>query len=110
MVHSSWGDWDKTPNGGMTSTSFSYPVYQLLRRQNHDLQDLFAFKNVGRVNVTAAGEAEVVQADLVSGNFYEQMGVRPQLGRPIEPSDDEKPGASPVAVISDGYWTRRFNR
>jgi predicted permease len=52
----------------------------------------------------------VLQADLVSGNFYEQMEVRPQLGRPIEPADDEKPGGSPVAVISDGYWTRRFNR
>jgi predicted permease len=38
------------------------------------------------------------------------MEVRPQLGRPIEPADDDKPGASPVAVISDGYWTRRFNR
>ncbi len=109
VVHSSWGDWDQTPEG-MTSTSFSYPVYQLMRKQNHELEDLFAFKNIGRVNVTAEGEAEVLQADLVSGNFYEQMQVRPQLGRPIEPADNDKPGESPVALISDGYWTRRFNR
>ena len=109
VVHSSWGNWENT-SSGVTSTSFSYPVYQLLRKQNLELEDLFAFKNVGRVNVTAEGEAEVLQADLVSGNFYEQMGVRPQVGRPIEPADDDKPGASPVAVISDGYWTRRFNR
>ncbi len=109
VVHSSWGDWDKTPNG-VTSTSFSYPVYQLMRKQNHQLADLFAFKNLGRMNVTVDGEAEVVQGDLVSGNFYQQMGVEPQLGRAIGPADDEKPGASPVATISDGYWTRRFNR
>ena len=109
VVHSSWGDWDKTANG-VTSTSFSYPVYQLMRKQNHQLADLFAFKNVGRMNVTVDGEAEVVQGDLVSGNFYEQMGVQPQLGRAIGPVDDEKPGTSPVATISDGYWTRRFNR
>jgi len=109
VVHSSWGDWEKTPNG-VTSTSFSYPVYELMRKQNHELSDLFAFKNVGRMNVTVDGEAEVVQADLVSGNFYEQMEVRPQLGRAILPADDEKPGGSPVATISDGYWTRRFNR
>jgi predicted permease len=109
VVHSSWGDWQKTADG-VTSTSFSYPVYQVMRKQNHELEDLFAFKNLGRVNVTANGEAEVVQGDLVSGNFYEQMKVRPQLGRPIEPADDEKPGGSPVATISDGYWTRRFNR
>jgi hypothetical protein len=108
-VHSSWGNWDKTADG-VTSTSFSYPVYQLLQKQNHELGDLFAFKNLGRVNVTAEGEAEVVQADLVSGNFYEQMEVRPQLGRALLPADDEKPGGSLVATISDGYWTRRFNR
>jgi predicted permease len=109
VVHSSWGEWDKTA-GGVDSTSFSYPVYQLMRKQNHELADLFAFKNLGRVNATVDGDAEVVQADLVSGNFYEQMSVRPQLGRGIEPVDDEKPGGSPAAVISDGYWTRRFNR
>jgi len=109
VVHSSWGDWDKTVDG-VTSTSFSYPVYQLMRKQNRALADLFAFKNLGRVNVTVDGEAEVVQGDLVSGNFYEQMEVRPQLGRPIVPADDEKVGGSPVVVISDGYWTRRFNR
>jgi predicted permease len=109
VVHSSWGDWDKNSEG-VTSTSFSYPVYQQMRKQNHALEDLFAFKNLGRMNVTVDGEAEVVQGDLVSGNFYEQMEVRPQLGRAIGPVDDEKVGGSPVAVISDGYWTRRFNR
>jgi hypothetical protein len=86
VVHSSWGDFDRTKNG-VGSTSFSYPVYQILRKQNHALEDLFAFKNLGRVNVTAEGEAEVVQADLVSGNFYEQMGVHPQLaGRLSHPT------------------------
>jgi predicted permease len=109
VVHSSWGDWEKTADG-VTSTSFSYPVYQQMRKQNHALADLFAFKNLGRMNVTVDGEAEVVQGDLISGNFYEQMEVRPQLGRAILPADDEKVGGSPVAVISDGYWTRRFNR
>lgn len=108
-VHSSWGDWDKTEGGGVTSTSFSYPVYELLRKENQQLADLFAFKNIGRVNVTADGEAEILQADLISGNFYQQMEVQPQLGRAIGPADD-KEGVSPVAVISDGYWMRRFNR
>jgi predicted permease len=109
VVHSSWGDWDKTADG-VTSSSFSYPVYLQMWKQNHALTDLFAFKNVGRMNVTVDGEAEVVQGDLVSGNFYEQMEVQPQLGRAIGPADDEKPGGSPVATISDGYWKRRFSR
>jgi predicted permease len=107
-VHSSWGDWDHTPKG-VVSTSFSYPVYQLLRRQNHEVADLFAFKNLGRLNVTVNGQAEVVQGDLVSGNFYQQMEVEPQLGRAIGPGDD-RAGAPPVAVISDSYWASRFDR
>jgi predicted permease len=107
-VHSEWGDESSTASGTI-GTSFSYPVYELLRKENHDLADLFAFKNLGRVNVTVNGEAEVVQGDLVSGNFYRQMEVQPQMGRAIGPADD-KVGAAPVALISDGYWTRRFNR
>jgi predicted permease len=108
IVHSSWGEFLSTPDGS-GSTSFSYPVYEQLQRQNHDLGELFAFKNLGRLNVTVNGEAEVVNGDLVSGNFYEQMQVQPQQGRAISPSDDVA-GATPVAVISDSYWERRFNR
>jgi predicted permease len=110
IVHSEWGDMHRTADGqGSASTSFSYPVYQQMRSQNRDLGELFAFKNLGRLNVTVDGEAEVLQADLVSGNFYEQMQVNPQQGRAIAPSDDQS-GAAPVAVISDGYWEHRFNR
>ena len=108
-VHSMWGNWDSTPKG-VTSTSFSYPVYQALRKENRSLQDIFAFKDAGRVNVTVDGEAEVVQSELVSGNYYQQLRVGPQLGRVIGAEDDAKPGISPVIVISDSYWTRRFGR
>jgi predicted permease len=107
-VHSMWGDWDNT-NGQITSTSLSYPVYQHLRAANHQLFDLFAFKDVGRMNVTVDGNAEVVQGEMVSGNYYEQLDVRPQLGRAIQPYDDQS-GSTPVVVISDGFWARRFGR
>ncbi|UWZ82603.1 ABC transporter permease [Occallatibacter riparius] len=108
IVHSSWGEFHSTPDGS-GSTSFTYPVFEQMRRQNHDLGDLFAFKNLGRLNVSVDGEAEVLQGDLVSGNFYQQMQVQPQQGRAISPSDDTA-GATPVAVISDAYWQHRFNR
>jgi predicted permease len=107
-VHAMWGDWG--PGGeGTISTSFSYPVYEELRRQNRNLSDLFAFKDTGRMDVTIDGQAEVAQSELVSGNYYQQMGVRTQLGRGIEERDDRE-GAAPAITISDGYWTRRFNR
>jgi MacB-like periplasmic core domain len=108
-VHSMWGNWDSSSKG-VTSTAFSYPVYQVLRQENRSLEDIFAFKDAGRMNVTVDGQAEVVQSELVSGNYYQQLEVKPQLGRLIGPEDDAKPGASPVVVISDSYWTRRFGR
>ena len=44
----------------------------------------------------------------VSGNFFPVLGVKPLLGRLFTPADDVTPGGHPVAVLSYGYWTRRF--
>jgi len=110
IVQSSWGDFDQTPDGKWLSTSFSYPVYQLLRRHNHALQDIFAFKPYGRMTATVDNKAEVVTSEMVSGNYYRGMDVRPVLGRAIVDSDDAAVGSGPVVVISYPYWTRRFGR
>jgi predicted permease len=115
-LHSFWGDYYKTPDGRSITHSFSYPVYQLMRQQNRAkpvLDDLFAFKELGdydRLTVTVDGHADTVTGQLVSGNFYQQLGVQPALGRAIQPSDDAAPGSGPVAVISDGLWARLFGR
>src|SRR5437773_4890012 len=45
---------------------------------------------------------------MVSGNYFGTLGVQPFLGRLIGPEDDRTPGAHPVAVLSYGYWQRRF--
>jgi predicted permease len=110
VVHATWGELDPIPGGGQRYTSFSYPVYQQLRRDNHVLQDIFAFKELGRTNVTVDGNAQAVQLELVSGNLYEQMQVKPAIGRAILPSDDGTPSTGAVAVISDGFWQRSFGR
>ncbi len=54
--------------------------------------------------------AERSSVQLVSGEFFQAMRQRAQLGRLIEPRDNAEAGASPVMVISDGYWARRFQR
>ena len=110
VAHSVWGDWDTLPGGKVSSTSFPYPVYLQLRQQNRALQDLFAFKDVGRLTVTVNGEAGVVQGEMVSGNYYQSLDVRTALGRPIQPSDDASPGSGAVVVVSDGFWTTHFGR
>ncbi len=109
-VHSSWGSMYPLPGGKRLYDSFSYPVYQQLRKDNKVLQDIFGFKDLGRANVTVDGSAQAVQLELVSGNFYEQMQVRPALGRAILPSDDGAPGTGAVLTISDGFWQRSFGR
>ena len=115
-LHSFWGDFYKTSDGRTMTHSFSYPVYQLMRQQNLAkpvLEDLFAFKDLGdyqRLTATFDGHANIVTGELVSGNFYQQLGVEPVLGRAIQPSDDTAPGSGPVAVISDGLWARLFGR
>ena len=101
-----WGLSDNLPDG-IAAASFSYPVFEHLRRDNHVLEDLFAFKDVGRVNATIDGNAQILQGELVSGNFFDQLHVVPQLGRPILPSDDLM-GAPSVALISAELWGRAF--
>ncbi len=108
-VHSIWGDYDPLPGGLRASTAFSYPAYLELRAQNRVLGDLFAFKFTG-MNATVRGEAQRVQTEMVSGNYYAVLGVKPQLGRAIQASDDLVPGQGAVAVISDGLWARQFGR
>jgi predicted permease len=106
---SGWGEWTPAPGGGTMAPIFSYPMYQQLKAENHELGDLVAFKD-DSMNATVHGDAQRAVVILVSGNFYEQMQVRVQLGRPIEPSDDVQSGAGAVVVISDGLWTRKYGR
>jgi len=108
-VHSMWGQFDSTPEGGTTSSAFSYPAYRELRAHNPAMLDLFAFKP-DSMNATIRGTARRVQTEMVSGNYYAGLGVRPELGRVIQPSDDAAPGAGTVAVISYGLWEREFGR
>ena len=92
----------------LSSTGLSYPVYEQLRAQNTVLGDLLAFHDTA-ANATVGGNAERVRLHEVSGNYYEVLGVRAQIGREIRPSDDV-PGSPAVAMISDAFWTREFAR
>jgi predicted permease len=101
-----WGISDNMPEG-IGAASFSYPAFEQLRRDNHVLEDLFAFKDVGRMNATIGGNAQIVQGELVSGNYFDQIQAQPQIGRPILAPDD-RIGAPTVAVISADFWQRAF--
>jgi len=109
IVESLWG-WYEDGSWGLRSTSFSWPVYQQLRRENHSLADLFAFKNFGRMVATLDGHPEAVNVEMISGNYYSSLEVKPQMGRAIEDSDDGAVGSGPVATISAAFWATHFGR
>ena len=98
-------------NGQLSSDSdasvFSYPMYRDLRDRNPVFDGLIA-RTGASANLIFNGQAERADAELVSGNFFPVLGVKPVLGRLFTASDDVTPGGHPVAVLSYGYWTRRF--
>ena len=108
-VHSVWGDYEPLPGGLRTSTSFSYAAFEQLRAENRVLEDLFAFKRTA-MNATIHGTAQRIRGEMVSGNYYAQLGIEPVLGRGIIAADDDDAGRGLVAVISYGLWEREFER
>ncbi|HEX4019875.1 MAG TPA: ABC transporter permease [Acidobacteriaceae bacterium] len=110
LVPPVWGDVGATKDGGLTSNAFSYPVLEELRKRTNVVADLIAFKDLYQATATVDGQAELVNAEMVSGNAFQALGVKPILGRPLMPADDAGPGKGPVAVISEGYWAERFGR
>jgi predicted permease len=109
VVHDMWGDFDPDGHGGIAGSIFSYPVFRSLQQRNRSFDGLTAFKQDG-MNATIGGMARQVQVEMVAGNYYSVLQVRPQLGRAIEESDDAIPGSGAVAVISDTLWQREFGR
>jgi MacB-like periplasmic core domain len=93
--------------GAGVAVSFSYPMYKGLRDRNEVFSGLLACFGVD-ANVSWHGHAERVSGELVSGNFFQVLGVRSAVGRVFSPQDETAPGANPVAVLSCGYWTQHF--
>jgi predicted permease len=92
---------------GQANEDFSYPMYQAFRDKNTVFSGVLTRSGVD-FNLSYGGQSERVAGELVSGNYFEVLGVKPWLGRLISPDDDRTPGAHPVAVLSYRYWQRRF--
>lgn len=110
VIESIWGQRQKAPGGASNSTAFSYAVFREMERKTAGADAVFGFKASGRMVAGIEGHAELVDSQLVSGNFYDASGVLPVAGRPIAPADDARNALEIVAVISDGFWSRRFGR
>ncbi len=93
------------------SDTFNDPTFVRLRDAARGRADLFAMSTqVVRPVIFggATGEKEPVRTQYVSGDAFERLGIGSIVGRVIAGEDDRQPGASPVAVVSYGFWMRRF--
>jgi predicted permease len=61
-----------------------------------------------QVNMLVEQSSEQILAQLVTGNYFDVLGMKPSQGRTFLPQEDATPGSHPVAVLSHGLWTRRF--
>jgi predicted permease len=96
--------WSTSDNHEMV---YSYPHYKDVR-DDIPLSDGVIARAHVPLSVASGGVAERASGDVVSGNFFSVLGIGPALGRVLVPEDDRVPGASPVAVLSYGYWQTRF--
>src|SRR5256714_1071465 len=92
---------------GNPGSVFSYPGYAEVRDQNHVFDGLIGFGGI-TVSLNSNDQTDLVNGAIVTGNYFQVLGVLAQKGRVIAPEDDKTPGAHPVAVISHGLWQRRF--
>jgi predicted permease len=87
--------------------SFSWPAMRLIEREARTLTGVAGY--AGQVFVVGEGtDAERVIGQLVSGNYFDLLGVRPHVGRLLQPDDDVRPGAHRVLVLSHALWMRRY--
>ena len=95
-------------DGGVEARIFPFPAVELLRTASAPvLSSLFTVFRAGRMNVLIDGDAELTEAQYVSGTFFTGLGLVPAAGRLLA-ADDDRDGAAPVAVLSAGYAQRRF--
>jgi predicted permease len=105
----SWvGSMDGMPNRNWRL--FSYPFYRAFSAQTRAFSGVTSVSSIQmRPHLTASrGTPELVEIDLVSGNYFSVLGVPPVLGRTINEADDRTAGAGAVAVASYGWFQRHF--
>jgi predicted permease len=99
-----WTNWSKESSG---SCSFSFPMFKEIRAQARPFSSVGAFAGPARLDLTGNGEASIARAEIVSGDYFQALGVLAAVGRIIQPGDEQS-GAEAVAVLSYAYWQGAF--
>jgi putative ABC transport system permease protein len=96
-----------TSSDGDDSEVFSYPLYKGLAKNTAVFNGVLA-RLTFSASIASHGQTDRGSGELVSGNYFEVLGVQPAFGRVLSPADDDVQGAHPVLVLSHAYWERHF--
>ncbi len=99
-------------NGSWTNWKLlttSYPAFQDYRQRNTTLSDIAGFYGYCSATLHSGNAARGVAGYAVTGNYFDLLGVHPQLGRLIRAEDDRGPNSAPYVVLSDQLWRTAFN-
>src|SRR6202050_4982072 len=96
------------PSGGQDNTTFSVPEIKDIEGSVHSLSEFGDFSQMG-FTMVGRGEPRVVQGGVVSGNYFEVMGLRPVLGRLVGPQDDGADAAG-VVVLTYRFWSTVYKQ
>jgi predicted permease len=86
----------------------SYPRFRRFQQEIAEIAPMAAVSAVSRVYAGIDAQPEAVQLQLVSGEYFRMLGVPASLGRVFADGDASAAGANPIAVLSHGFWSRRF--
>ena len=87
--------------------SISYPNFLDWQRENQAFEQMAAYRNSGSFALTGTAEPEAVTGEMVSAGFFEILGTKLLAGRTFS-ADEDRLGANPTAMISEGLWKRKF--
>jgi len=98
--------WDKNPSHGLDHNEVTVANYFDWRAQNNSFEKLALYR-WWSVNLTGLETPERIQGFLVTGNFFDTLGVKPTMGRAFT-EEENQPGKDAVAIIAYSLWQRRF--
>ena len=104
--------YQRGPHNGsnMGTRMHSYPLYQELQQRAEPLAEVIC-RRLAAASVSIDNQTERVEAEMVSGNFFSMLGVKPAVGRVFNSQEDDRQyQGHPVVVLSYGYWESRFAR
>src|SRR5206468_2653072 len=87
----------------------SYPAFEDYRQRNATLSGLAGFNGYSGGRLRWGNAVKSVSGYSVTGNYFDLLGVQPQLGRLIQAADEQGPNSAPYMVLSDSFWRTAFN-